>query len=59
MNKETRRVYEYQKENYEKIQFQVRKGKRDILKKYAEDNDYKNVATYIKYLVNKDSGIEL
>ena len=52
-------LYEYHKKNNEKIQFSVKKGKREILKMYAEDNGYKNVATYIKYLVKEDSGIEL
>ena len=59
MTDESKRVYEYHKKNNEKIQFSVKKGKREILKMYAEDNGYKNVATYIKYLVKEDSGIEL
>lgn len=59
MNKESKRVYEYHKLNNEKIQFLVKKGKREELKEYAIAKGYKHVATYIKDLIKKDSGIEL
>lgn len=48
---------EYKKKNYDRISFDIPKGKRDELKEYAKNKNMK-VNEYIKYLITKDSGIK-
>jgi hypothetical protein len=49
----------WQKENFDRLNVQVVKGKRDQLKAYAQQNGYAGYAEYIRALVKTDSGIDL
>lgn len=50
--------YQYQKDNYERISLNVKKGSKEHLKKYAELKGMK-LNEYIKNLIKNDSGIEV
>lgn len=48
----------YQKEKYDRIPLNVKKGKKEELQEYAKSKDMK-LNEYIKSVITKDSGIEL
>lgn len=49
----------WQKENRDRLNVQVVKGQRDVLRAYALAHGYAGYAEYIYDLVRKDSGINL
>lgn len=48
----------YKKEKLERLSIDVKKGKREELKSYAQSQG-KSINQYVKELITKDSGIEL
>jgi len=49
----------YAQKTYDDIRLQVKKGNKDKLKQIAADRGYKHLQTYIKYLLERDTGLDL
>lgn len=47
---------QFQKENYDRIALNVKKGQREIIKNYALAKGYASVNNYIVDLIYKDMG---
>ena len=49
----------YNAKAYDRIAVQVAKGRRDELHAFARANGYKGLNTYIKALIEQDSGLSM
>ena len=53
-NKNYKKTYDWQKENLDRIAFNVPKGQRDKIKEIAIQKGYKSTNDYIRELIYKD-----
>lgn len=47
-------INQYKRENYERLELLVPKGKKAVIKEHAKAKGYKSVNEYINTLVNED-----